>query len=125
MRTANLSFSVLSSLTRNARRPQVKRVVILASCASVLTSTTEPATYDESSWNEPAIAEAAGKGDKTPLMVAYRASKTLAEKAAWKFIEENKSEIGWDLVVINPPFVWGVRLPFSPRSLTLLTKVRW
>ncbi|KZV66765.1 NAD-P-binding protein [Peniophora sp. CONT] len=96
---------VLNSIKKNA--PNVKRVIVLASCASVLTSTTSPKTYDESSWNEPAVAEAAEKGGKTPLMIAYRASKTLAEKAAWKFVEDNKGSIGWDLTVINPPFVWG------------------
>ncbi|VDB84657.1 unnamed protein product [Peniophora sp. CBMAI 1063] len=96
---------VLNSIKENA--PNVKRVIVLASCASVLTSTTDPAIYDESSWNEPAVAEAAAKGGNTPLMIAYRASKTLAEKAAWKFVEDDKGSIGWDLTVVNPPFVWG------------------
>ena len=29
-----------------------------------------------------------------------------AERAAWKFVEDNKPE--WDLVTINPPLVFGV-----------------
>ena len=33
------------------------------------------------------------------------ASKTLAEKAAWAFIEEHKPS--WDLTVLNPPYVFG------------------
>ena len=69
------------------------------------------------------------KGNKTSTGVAYYASKTLAERgdylvfffgspsevkvpprflqwsAAWDFYEQHKSEIKWDLVVINPPFV--------------------
>ncbi|KAG9310433.1 hypothetical protein JVU11DRAFT_9573 [Chiua virens] len=42
-------------------------------------------------------------------MVKYRASKTLAEKSAWEFVNnpENKTRINWDLVVLNPPFVFG------------------
>lgn len=37
----------------------------------------------------------------------YRASKTLAERAAWDFVEKNKGSIAWDLVVLNPPMVFG------------------
>lgn len=29
--------------------------------------------------------------------------------AAWDFMEKHKSEFQWDLVVLNPPFVFGVR----------------
>lgn len=32
-------------------------------------------------------------------------SKTLAEKAAWEYVEKNASSISFDLVTINPPFV--------------------
>jgi hypothetical protein len=38
----------------------------------------------------------------------YMASKTLAEKAAWEFVAAHKSEISWDLVAINPPYIFGV-----------------
>ena len=31
--------------------------------------------------------------------------KVALSEAAWKFVEDHKTEIGWDLVVINPPFV--------------------
>ncbi|KAJ7898306.1 hypothetical protein B0H14DRAFT_2557339 [Mycena olivaceomarginata] len=39
----------------------------------------------------------------------YRASKTLAERAAWDFVEKHKSKLGWDLVMINSPFVAGAK----------------
>ncbi|KAF8896841.1 NAD-P-binding protein [Mucidula mucida] len=42
-------------------------------------------------------------GEHDPLWV-YLASKLLAEKAAWQFIEEHPSI---DLATINPPFVYG------------------
>ncbi|KAK7687132.1 hypothetical protein QCA50_009635 [Cerrena zonata] len=35
------------------------------------------------------------------------ASKTLAERAAWTWYEKNKSSISWDLVTLNPPYVFG------------------
>ena len=34
-------------------------------------------------------------------------NNTLAERAAWDFWNGHKSEVGWDLVVLNPPFVFG------------------
>ena len=39
----------------------------------------------------------------------YRASKTLAERAAWDWYEEKRAAgaLGWDLVVLNPPWVFG------------------
>ncbi|KAI0314138.1 D-lactaldehyde dehydrogenase [Amylostereum chailletii] len=85
----------------------VKRVVITSSCASVLKPSSTPAVWDETSWNEPAIEEVKEKGAPAPAPSIYRASKTLAEKAAWEFVEKNKDSIAWDLAVLNPPFVFG------------------
>ena len=67
------------------------------------------------------------KGRLASAINKYRASKTLAEKgkmiyykhtsqmfipeitciAAWSFVEDHKDEINWDLVTINPPYVFG------------------
>lgn len=64
-----------------------------------------PYTFTEEDWNEysPKVVEEQGKdapgGDK------YRASKTLAERAAWEFLEQNKPS--WDIATINPPLVFG------------------
>ncbi|THH17591.1 hypothetical protein EW146_g3264 [Bondarzewia mesenterica] len=85
----------------------VKRIVVTSSCAAVIKPSATPAVWDETSWNEPAIEEVKEKGRNAQLISMYRASKTLAEKAAWEFVEKNKSSIGWDLVVLNPPFVFG------------------
>jgi len=41
------------------------------------------------------------------IQVWYPVSKTLAEKAAWKFAEEN----GVDVVVVNPTSVLGTIIP--------------
>ena len=41
------------------------------------------------------------------LILSDMASKTLAEKAAWEFVDANKSKISWDFVAINPPWIFG------------------
>ncbi|KAI0367236.1 NAD-P-binding protein [Pilatotrama ljubarskyi] len=88
----------------------VRRVVVLSSTAAVVRTNPHPETstvLDESSWNEEEVAQCREKGrDATPV-AKYRASKTLAERAAWDFVEKNKGTLGWDLVVFNPPFVFG------------------
>ncbi|RPD65277.1 NAD(P)-binding protein [Lentinus tigrinus ALCF2SS1-7] len=101
----NGTTGILASALKNA--PSVKRIVVTSSCASVLTPSTEPRIFSEENWNDASIAEVKEKGkDATPL-AKYRTSKTLAERAAWDFWNKHKSEVSWDLVVLNPPFVFG------------------
>ena len=90
-----------------AHGKNVKRVVVTSSCASVLTVQSEPRVYSEADWNDAAIAQVREEGAKAPNPMKYRASKTLAEKAAWEFVEKNKTQLAWDLVVLNPPYVFG------------------
>lgn len=61
-----------------------------------------PHRFTEEDWNtnSPAQLEEKGK-DVAPA----DASKTLAERSAWKFVEENKPK--WDLVTLCPPLVLG------------------
>ncbi|KAF8873077.1 D-lactaldehyde dehydrogenase [Infundibulicybe gibba] len=87
--------------------PSVKRVILTSSVAAISQLSRGPATYSEKDWNDESEAEVERLGDKISTNSAYRASKTLAEKAAWKFCEDHKHEIGWDLVSINPPFLYG------------------
>jgi nucleoside-diphosphate-sugar epimerase len=49
--------------------------------------------------------QSAEQGNQQGPMEAYRASKTLAERAAWEFVETHQP--AWDLATINPPFVYG------------------
>ena len=91
-----------------AHAPQaVNRIVITSSCAAVLTPARQPGLFSEEDWNEASIAAVESQGRAAPNAEKYRASKTLAERAAWAFWEEHKTEVGWDLVVLNPPFVFG------------------
>jgi len=92
---------ILKALKRSA--PGVKRVVVTSSFASVLDETkfSDPThTFTEASWNPSGI-DAIHNSPAT----AYRVSKTLAEKAAWEFVEKEKPS--WDLVTICPPLVLG------------------
>lgn len=93
---------VLKAIHKNA--PQVKRVVITSSFASIvdLKQGNRPGyTYSEKDWN-PVTYEQAKSGDGT---TAYCASKTFAEKAAWDFVKTEKPN--FDLATICPPMVYG------------------
>ncbi|KAF7296278.1 hypothetical protein HMN09_01097100 [Mycena chlorophos] len=88
--------------------PAVKRIVVTSSVAAVMNNSTAPVTtLTEADWNDGSVKAVEEKGRDAPNALKYRASKTLAERAAWKFAEDHKSEIGWDLVCLNPPLVLG------------------
>ncbi|KAL6414177.1 NAD dependent epimerase/dehydratase [Ilyonectria robusta] len=84
--------------------PSVRRVVITSSHASVcdLGKGKRPGyVYDEKDWN-PVTFEEAAVADG---VVAYCASKALAEKAAWDWVAKNEPK--FDLVTITPPWIFG------------------
>jgi nucleoside-diphosphate-sugar epimerase len=64
-------------------RSTVKRIVITASAASIITLLDHPKVFDESDWNEQAIEAVEKDGKNTDPFTMYRASKTLAEKGAF------------------------------------------
>ena len=107
MPAVNGTKEILRSVKAHA--PSVKRVVITSSCAAVLDfageaakpDSAEPKTYTEADWN-PKSWEDALVGNPS---VAYQVSKKYAEMAAWEFLENEKP--GFDLVVLNPPMVYG------------------
>ncbi|KIL60770.1 hypothetical protein M378DRAFT_130340 [Amanita muscaria Koide BX008] len=101
----NGTIGILKSALKNA--PDVKRITVLASCACVLRVENSPHVFSENDWNDQSIVEVESLGRKASPMAKYRASKTLAEKAAWAFHRDHEKEVNWDLVVINPPFVFG------------------
>ena len=102
-----------------AHGKNVKRVVITASVASVVTVQSEPRVFSEADWNEASIAQVRELGAKAHNGTKYQASKTLAEKAAWDFVAKNKGKLAWDLVVLNPPYVFGpaIHEVSTPESL--------
>ena len=102
----------------------IKRVVLTSSIVTLLQPHEKGYVYTEvrlwivsypvvltghqTDWFEKAPEIIAQYGSKTPSFVKYMASKVLAEKAAWAYMEENKPS--FDLATVLPPWVWGVRL---------------
>ncbi|KAK4678266.1 methylglyoxal reductase (NADPH-dependent) gre2 [Podospora pseudoanserina] len=95
--------SILSAITQFA--PSVRRVVVTSSFAAIINEAhvSDPSTvFSEKSWNPVTIDDI----HRNPA-TAYRASKTLAEKAAWEFVQNKENDAKFDLVTINPPMVFG------------------
>ncbi|KAL3963016.1 hypothetical protein ACCO45_004539 [Purpureocillium lilacinum] len=82
----------------------VKRIVVTSSHASVcdLSKGKRPGyVYNEKDWN-PVTFEEASTADG---VVAYCASKALAERAMWDWMTENRPN--FDLVTVTPPWIFG------------------
>eukprot|EP00026_Physarum_polycephalum_P011077 Phypoly_transcript_11273.p1 GENE.Phypoly_transcript_11273~~Phypoly_transcript_11273.p1 ORF type:complete len:331 (+),score=53.53 Phypoly_transcript_11273:121-1113(+) len=93
---------VVSLLQEAAKVPTIKRIVITASFACIVNlSNANGYVYSEKDYN-PITLEQAIAGDAT---TAYIASKRLAEKAAFDFVEKNKPH--FDIVTLCPPMIYG------------------
>jgi nucleoside-diphosphate-sugar epimerase len=115
----NITTAVLEAAFKE---PSVKRIVLTSSFAAVVDLNRRfeyEYTYTEKDVNnfpkEDAIKE-------VPL--SYEVSKSLAEKAAWSFIETRKP--AFDLVVFNPVMIYGQPLqkfktPLEINTSNLLT----
>ena len=79
----------------------VKKVVLTSSVAAVAYGHGVEKTYDESDWSN--------TGEDSGI-TPYAKSKTLAEKAAWNFVEELDPDKKFDFTVINPVGVFGPML---------------
>ncbi|TPX41492.1 hypothetical protein SeMB42_g05555 [Synchytrium endobioticum] len=93
------TVGVLQSVHDN-NDSQCSRVVVTSSFASVVDTKNRPEDhrYTEADWNNTNKSEDGG-------MLAYRASKVMAERAAWEFVKEANPK--FDLVTICPPLVIG------------------
>ncbi|CAA7267197.1 unnamed protein product [Cyclocybe aegerita] len=114
------TIGILKSALKNASR--VRRIVVTSSTATIITpDLTAARVFSEEDWNEACPKEVKELGAKARGVSIYRASKVLAERAAWDFYKQHKSQIQWDLTVINPPFVFGppIHDVRSPKSLNL------
>jgi nucleoside-diphosphate-sugar epimerase len=96
---------------RAARDAKVKRVVLTSSFAAIGYGREPPAApFDETSWTD-----VAGNG-----IAPYTKSKTLAERAAWDFIEKEGG--GLELSVVNPVAVLGPVLAADSSTSILLVQ---
>jgi dihydroflavonol-4-reductase len=93
----------LTVLQSAAKISSVRRVVITSSVVAlydpseIAEANRVGKQFDESSWNN------ASSLTQNP----YYYSKAEAEKAAWKFYEENKNSVSFDIVTINPSLIIG------------------
>ncbi|KAL1857329.1 hypothetical protein Plec18167_008406 [Paecilomyces lecythidis] len=100
-----------------AKNPQLKRVIVTSSFAAIgdLDHGHRPGyTYSERDWN-PATYEAAAKHPSGAWV--YCASKALAERAAWDFVEKEKPQ--FSLSTICPPWIIGPNI----NTITSLNKL--
>lgn len=104
--------SLIDLLRAAAAEPSVKRFVHCSSIATLYhvgTRTDNVVTINQASWNEEAVQKAyspppPGGADEQGFVV-YQASKVLAEKAAWKLMEEEKPCFVFNTV--HPSTVFG------------------
>ena len=81
-----------------AKKHNVKKVVLTSSVAAIFETMETKSFYDETDWSDP----------ENPAISHYSKSKTLAEKAAWEFVETENYP--FELAVINPALVIGPSL---------------
>ncbi|KAI0696054.1 NAD(P)-binding protein [Cerioporus squamosus] len=106
-----------TSLLNSALKHQatIKRVFVMSSTAAVFSpplsgTQDKTAVLDEKDWNMLSVQHVKEKGKEADGMHVYRASKVLAERAAWDLYEHEKARdggLGWDLVTFCAPFVFG------------------
>jgi len=97
-----------------AQRAGVRRVVLTSSIAAVAYGRARGRVFTEEDWSDP----------DGPHIDAYGRSKTLAERAAWEFVDGLGESAGMDLAVINPGLVMGPLLgPRCPTSGEVVRKL--
>ena len=98
---------------RAASRAGARRVVLTSSIAAIVYGTPRAGThvYDEDSWS-----------DATQDIGAYPKSKTLAERAAWDFVQALPPERPLELVTVHPGLVLGPVLDGSYGTSIEITK---
>jgi len=99
------TLSVLESAKKYGT--SVKRIVITSSGAAMLDPHDGPYVYGEKDWNNYSIKLVEEQGINADGVHKYRASKALAEKAAWNFIKDSEGKISFDLVTVLPPYIMG------------------
>ncbi|KUJ19442.1 putative NAD dependent epimerase/dehydratase [Mollisia scopiformis] len=113
--------SILASALKHGS-PTLQHVVITSSIAAIISTKEPPYVYTEKDWNDESEAEIARLGKQTPGSHIYRGSKAVAEKAFWKFRDENQP--GFTMTSINPAFVYGppAVLPEGPEKIAETVK---
>ena len=90
--------SLLSSSLRpspSSSSSVLRSIVYMSSISAVYSPKPgrEDHIYAEKDWNDDAEDQVKREGDRTPGYVVYQASKAAAERAFWRFAEENREEL--------------------------------
>ena len=98
-----------------AKSAGIKRVVLTSSMVSMLGNADNSIKIDSESWTNV----------KAKNVSAYAKSKTLAEQAAWNFINAQSDASKMELTVVNPGPVFGPTLSgdLSGASMSMFTKM--
>lgn len=110
----------LSVIQSAAREPSVKRVVYTSSSITTgFTQPNKPCNITTESWNDVAstLAWAPAPYEDDRKWIVYGASKTEAEKALWKFVEEEKPGFEFSTVLPSVNFGASVHKDQSSESL--------
>jgi len=100
------TLNVLRSVERS---PSAKRVVLTSSTAAMEHQQPPAYVFSEKDWNTSATIET----------MPYPLSKTLAERAAWHFVEG--ADKHFDLVAVNPSVILGPILTARPDGVSINT----
>ncbi|KAF9519343.1 hypothetical protein BS47DRAFT_1312535 [Hydnum rufescens UP504] len=107
----------LEALRSAAREPNLQRVILTSSVAAAVADVNigdrAGKVYTEKDWYPVTYDQA--KNSTVPYFV-YAASKSLAEKAAWDFVEEKKP--GFTLTTILPSIIYGENQSGVPIDFT-------
>ena len=86
---------------KGCKKHGVKRIVITSSVAAIYKPTDlKQTSFSRNDWTDV----------KSKAVGAYEKSKTLAEKAAWDFLEALPENERFELVTVNPGLVLGPNL---------------
>ncbi|KAM0748085.1 NAD(P)-binding protein [Meredithblackwellia eburnea MCA 4105] len=118
----NGTVNVLKSALKE---PKIQRIVITSSFAAIVNPEKPVYTFTEKDWNSFSLKELEEKKGGVDAFHAYRASKTLAEKAAWDFVEEHTvdGKAPFDIATINPPLIFGPVIHEIKNAASLNTSV--
>ncbi|KAM0753796.1 putative D-lactaldehyde dehydrogenase [Meredithblackwellia eburnea MCA 4105] len=119
----NGTVNVLKSALKE---PKLRRVVLTSSFAAMVNPHEPVYVFDEKDWNQYSLDQLKDNYDNITPSQAYRASKTLAEKAAWNFVAHHTPKDGtppFDLATINPSLIYGPLLHPVPSAASLNTSV--
>ncbi|KAH6918144.1 D-lactaldehyde dehydrogenase [Coprinopsis sp. MPI-PUGE-AT-0042] len=98
------TVEILKSASKHGHA--LRRIVITSSMAAIL-GDKGGVPWTEDDWNDDAVKVVEERGAEAAVLSMYAASKTLAEKAAWQYYNQCKSEVKWDMTTVLPAAVFG------------------